>query len=115
MNVKKGDIPSRDKRAILFFKKLLGLIIIVLVISGCGTGGGSAPTQGGVGTIPTPPTQQPPPPSLGQVLTTVDSGGDVGYYTSIAIGVDGFPVVSYWDSTNNDLKVAHCGNALCTP
>jgi succinyl-CoA synthetase alpha subunit len=52
--------------------------------------------------------------SSGNTLTTVDSTGDVGQYTAIAIGTDGNPVVSYWDSSNNHLKVAHCGNASCS-
>jgi hypothetical protein len=51
--------------------------------------------------------------SSGNVLTTVDSAGDVGYYTSVTIGADGLPVISYYDNTNYDLKVAHCGNASC--
>ena len=52
--------------------------------------------------------------SLGFTLTTVDSDGKVAFGTSIAIGADGLPVVSYWDSSNADLKVAHCGNLTCT-
>lgn len=52
--------------------------------------------------------------SLGYITTTVDSSGSVGQYTSIAIGADGLPIVSYRDQTNNDLKVAHCGNAACS-
>jgi hypothetical protein len=48
-------------------------------------------------------------------LNTVDSVGDVGQFTSITVGTDGFPVISYYDSTNANLKVAKCGDASCTP
>ena len=48
-------------------------------------------------------------------LTTLDSAGSVGSYTSVAIGADGFPVISYYDANNNrDLKVAHCTDVACT-
>jgi hypothetical protein len=43
----------------------------------------------------------------------VDSIGDVGWYASIAIGVDGLPVIAYYDFTNGNLKVAKCVNAAC--
>jgi len=46
--------------------------------------------------------------------TTLDTGGNDGWYTSITIGTDGFPVISYYDITNANLKVAHCENASCS-
>lgn len=47
-------------------------------------------------------------------ITTVDaSANDVGQYSAIAIGTDGFPVISYYDNTLDDLKVAKCGNVDC--
>jgi hypothetical protein len=51
----------------------------------------------------------------GRVLaTTIDSSGDVGEWASLAIGADGLGLIAYHDITNNDLKVAHCGDAACT-
>ncbi|MBP8296132.1 MAG: hypothetical protein KAX84_08490 [Burkholderiales bacterium] len=48
-------------------------------------------------------------------ITTVDgSANDVGEYTSIAIGADGLPVISYRDRTANTVNVAHCANPACT-
>ncbi|MGQ0536921.1 MAG: hypothetical protein ACT4PT_12725 [Methanobacteriota archaeon] len=48
--------------------------------------------------------------SAGNTITTVDNIGDVGSYTSIAIGTDGLPVISYADGTSRDLKLAHLAN-----
>ena len=45
-------------------------------------------------------------------LTRVDTVGLVGSYTSMAIGTDNNPVISYLDETNNDLKVAVVGPVL---
>jgi predicted regulator of Ras-like GTPase activity (Roadblock/LC7/MglB family) len=52
--------------------------------------------------------------SGGTNRTTLDSAGDVGLDTSIAIGADGLPVISYYDLTNGDLRVAHCDDLLCS-
>jgi hypothetical protein len=50
----------------------------------------------------------------GFATATLDSTGDVGEYTSITIGTDGLGLISYYDNTNKDLKVAHCSNTACS-
>jgi hypothetical protein len=45
----------------------------------------------------------------------LDTTGSVGYFTSITIGADGLPIISYTDATYVDLKVAHCSNPFCVP
>ncbi|MEP6637265.1 MAG: LamG domain-containing protein, partial [Acidobacteriota bacterium] len=47
------------------------------------------------------------------IIRTIDSVGDVGVYSSIARGADGFPVISYYDQTNDALKFAKCNDASC--
>jgi hypothetical protein len=49
----------------------------------------------------------------GNTLTTVDQMGLVGRSSSLVLNGSGFPVIAYYDETNNDLKLVTCGNALC--
>jgi hypothetical protein len=49
------------------------------------------------------------------ILTrTVDTTNTTGYFTSIAVGPDGNPIISFRDATAGDLKVAACNNPTCT-
>jgi predicted regulator of Ras-like GTPase activity (Roadblock/LC7/MglB family) len=47
-------------------------------------------------------------------ITTVDSGNRVGRYNAITIGIDGLPIISYYDTDAKHLKIAHCGNISCS-
>ncbi|UCG77662.1 MAG: pentapeptide repeat-containing protein [Nitrospirota bacterium] len=48
------------------------------------------------------------------IVTTIDQDSVVGQYSSITIGTDGLPVISYYDATNGDLKIAKCGDPVCS-
>lgn len=49
------------------------------------------------------------------VATTLDSSADdLGRVSSVTIGVDGLGLISYYDLTNENLKVFHCANTTCT-
>jgi hypothetical protein len=43
----------------------------------------------------------------------VIDGPGVGLYSSIAIGKDNLPIISYFDEANFDLKAAHCLDRFC--
>ena len=44
----------------------------------------------------------------------VDNEGNVGTYSDVAIGLDGFPVISYHDESGRDLKMAKCTSIDCS-
>ena len=54
-------------------------------------------------------------PIVPSLPLAIDSTGAVGAYTSIAIGTNGNPIISYYDYTNSvgNLKVAACNNPTC--
>jgi len=45
---------------------------------------------------------------------TLETDGNVGEYTSVAIGDDGNPVISHYDTTNDDLELYVCADAACS-
>lgn len=53
--------------------------------------------------------------ATGSTYSILDSSYNVGTRSSITIGIDGFPIISYRDDLNGDLKVIKCGNSLCIP
>jgi len=49
----------------------------------------------------------------GAAIRTIDSTGDVGWHNALVIGNDGNPMMSYFDSTRRDLKLARCLDRSC--
>jgi hypothetical protein len=46
--------------------------------------------------------------------SSIDTAGSVGQHASSTVGVDGLPLISYYDSSNANLKVAHCNDLACS-
>ena len=78
--------------------------------------GGDVNCDGCVGysDLQDPPVRIPFQVPRSNILSVVDSAGNVGVKNSITIGADGLPVISYRDQSNTNLKVAKCNNPSCT-
>jgi len=47
-------------------------------------------------------------------LEVVESSGNTGYYPSLQLDTNDYPVIAYWDNTGDDLKFVHCDDVNCT-
>jgi hypothetical protein len=54
------------------------------------------------------------PLRFANITQTLETAGNTGQYTSATIGADGLGLISYYDFTSGDLRVAHCNNPACT-
>ncbi len=98
-------MTHHKKSAIRIWQVIHVLFTIALLVS-CGGGGG-----GGGGSSAAAPAASPVTPSS-SVFTTVDTSGEVGWYTSIATGT---VHIAYYDAGNGYLKYAyHNGSTWST-
>lgn len=58
----------------------------------------------------------PSGPIYGRPLVTLEAvdAGVVGQESSVTVGVDELPIISYYDANNTDLRVSHCHNVTCS-
>jgi hypothetical protein len=65
-------------------------------------------------TAPPGPLTPPVPLPWGSI-TPLDTAAHSGIFSSVAVGADGLPLVSYYrGGSSDDLMVARCGDAACT-
>lgn len=76
----------------------------------------AAPTFAAWAAGTSPVTLPPPPDETLGILSLLDAGVWSGITPSVAIGTDGFGIISYYVSNSElmNLRVAHCEDAACT-
>lgn len=52
--------------------------------------------------------------SSGNTITTIDSTNVVGLYPELVLDSNDYPAITYYDSTNTDLKFVHCNDVNCS-
>jgi hypothetical protein len=50
----------------------------------------------------------------GGIPAVADNVSDVGQYTSVQIGADGFPIIAHYSASLGDLRLTDCANLTCT-
>ncbi|KTD79436.1 hypothetical protein [Legionella waltersii] len=52
--------------------------------------------------------------AVGNTVVAVDVDGVTGQYTSIVLDSQGYPTISYYDASEQKLKIAHCFTRTCS-
>jgi hypothetical protein len=60
------------------------------------------------------PDSAPTTTTVSQTITNLDTANTVGQYSSIAMGLDGLPIIAYYDVGGGNLKTIKCGDIGCT-
>lgn len=52
--------------------------------------------------------------SSGNTINTIDDNGNVGSFSTIRLDSNGYPVITYYDTTNTAVKLVHCNDVHCS-